>query len=306
MGAAEIAPYLDDAVGGRGADLLDVTGDLLGERLGQLLLHLVLVLLRLHLGGDDRQHAVAQIPDVLGDEHEADAAGDHRDEARQHAADDALADAGRHVGELAAHEQHGGAGDAAARLAQHGARRHLGGALAGIDGDVLAGVAGDGARSRLAVARADKRLQAGERRLGRVATGELHLLADLVADPDRQLLERGLDGVRAVDALGDRRRQLLRLLLVGERLQQVGPAGLLADFLDGEIDAVVDDLVHADAAPLVADGGAVIDAGDAGLQRPHRDALDGGLEGALVTRLAGFVVDLGQRLREGGGDLSGG
>ena len=190
--------------------------------------------------------------------------------------------------------------------AQHRARGHLGGAFAGIDGDVLAGVAGDGARCRLAVARTDKGLQAGERRLGRVAAGKLHLLADLVADPDRQLLERGLDGVRAVDALGDGGRQLLRLLLVGERLQQVAPARLLADFLDREIDPVVDDLVHADAAPLVADGGAVVDAGDAGLQRPHRDALDGCLEGGLVTRLAGFVVGLGQRLSEGGGDLSDG
>ena len=186
VGAAEVAPDLDDAVGGRGADLLDVAGDLLGEGLGQLLLHLVLVLFRLHLGGDDRQHAVAQVPDVLGDEHEADAAGDHRDEARQHAADEALADARRHVGELAAHQQHGGAGDAAARLTQHGARRHLGGALAGIERDVLAGVADDGARGGLAVARADKGLEAGERRLGRVLAGELHLLADLVADARRR------------------------------------------------------------------------------------------------------------------------
>ena len=116
VGAAEVAPDLDHAVGGRRADLLDVAGDLLGEGLRQLLLHLVLVLLRLHLGGDDRQHAVAQIPDVLGDEHEADAAGDDRDEAGEDAADDALADARRHVGELTAHEQHGGAGDAAARI----------------------------------------------------------------------------------------------------------------------------------------------------------------------------------------------
>ena len=162
----------------------------------------------------------------------------------------------------------------------------------------------NGARGGLAVAGADEGLEAGERRLGRILAGELHLLADLVADADGQLLERGLDGVGAIDALGDGGRQLLRLLLVGERLQQVGPARLLTDLLDGEIDAVVDDLVHADAAPLVADRGAIVDIGDAGLQGAHRDALDGRLEGGFVARLAGFVVGLGERLGKGRRDLS--
>ena len=163
---------------------------------------------------------------------------------------------------------------------QHGAGRHLGGALAGVKRDVFAGVADNGARGGLAVAGADERLEAGERRLGRVLAGEFHLLADLVADADGELLERGLDGVGAIDTLGDGGGQLLRLLLVGERLQQVAPARLLADLLDGEVDAVIDDLVHADASPLVADRGAIVDIGDAGLQGAHGDGLDGRLEGA--------------------------
>ncbi len=90
----------------------------------------------------------------------------------------------------------------------------------------------------------------------------------------------------------------MRLLLVGERLQEVAPARFLADFLDRKVDAVVDDLVHADSAPLVADGGAIVDIGDAGLQGAYRYALDGGPEGGFVARLAGLVVGLGQRLRK--------
>ncbi len=89
-------------------------------------------------------------------------------------------------------------------FAQHGAGRHLGGALVGVDGDTLAGIAfDDGARGRLAITGADERLQAGERRLGRISAGELHLLADLVADADGELLQSRLDGVGSIDALGD-------------------------------------------------------------------------------------------------------
>ena len=190
-------------------------------------------------------------------------------------------------------------------FAQHGAGRHFRGALVGVDGDPLAGVAADGgARGGLAVAGTDEGLEAGERRLGHILAGELHLLADLVADADGQLLERRLDGVGAIDALGDGRRQLLRLLLVGERLQQVGPARLLAELLDGQIDAVVDDLVHADAAPLITDRGPIVDIGYAGLQGADRDALDGRPEGGFIACLAGFVVGLGERLGKGRRDLS--
>ncbi len=190
-------------------------------------------------------------------------------------------------------------------LAQHGAGRHFRGALVGIDGNSLAGVAADGgARGRLAVAGTNESLEAGKRRLRHVLAGELHLLADLVADADSQLLECGLDGVGAIDALGDGRRQLLRLLLVGERLQQVGPTRLLAEFLDGQIDAVVDDLVHADAAPLITDRGPIVDIGYARLQGTDRDALNSFPEDGFIARLAGLVVGLGERLGKGRRDLS--
>ncbi len=187
---------------------------------------------------------------------------------------------------------------------QDRAWRHLGGALAGVERDALAGIADDGAGGGLSVAGANEGLEAGKRRLGRILAGELHLLADLVADAHGELLEGSLDRVGAIDALGDCGRQLLRFLLVGERLEKIAPARLLADFLDGEVDAVIDDPVHADASPLVADRGAIVDIGDADLQGPHGDGLNGRLEGRLVARLAGFVVSLGQGLRERRGDLS--
>ena len=97
--------------------------------------------------------------------------------------------------------------------------RHLGSPLAGVECDFLAGIADDGARGGLSVAGAYEGLEAGERRLGRVLAGELHLLADLVADTNGELLERGLDCIGAIDALGNCGRQFLRLLLVGERLE---------------------------------------------------------------------------------------
>ena len=155
------------------------------------------------------------------------------------------------------------------------------------------------ARDRRPVARADERLEAGERRLGRILAGKLDLLADLVADRQRQLLERALHRVGAIDALGDGGRQLLRLLLVGERLHEVCPARLLGDLVGRLVDLLVDDVVEAAAAPGVADDGAVVDLGDAGFQRAYGDRLDGGAECRLVARLAGLIVGLRKRI--GGG-----
>ena len=49
VGAAELEPDLDHALGRLVGDLLEAVADLLGDRLGQLLAHLVLGRLGLHL-----------------------------------------------------------------------------------------------------------------------------------------------------------------------------------------------------------------------------------------------------------------
>ena len=184
-------------------------------------------------------------------------------------------------------------------LAQHRAGRDLGRRLAGINGEFLARIAARRARDRRPVACADESLEAGERRLGRILAGKFDLLADLVADRQRQLLKRALHLLGAIDALGDGRRQLLRLLLVGERLHEVCPGRLLGDLVGRLVNLLVDDVVEAAAAPSVADDGAVVDLGDAGFQRAYGDRLDGGAERRLVARLAGLIVGLRKRI--GGG-----
>ncbi len=57
-----------------------------------------------------------------------------------------------------------------------------GGSLVGIDSDLLARLAGHGAGDRRAVAGADERLEAGERRPARILARELDLAADVAAD----------------------------------------------------------------------------------------------------------------------------
>ncbi len=104
VGAAEFLPDLGDALGGFGRDFLGVFADLLLDRLGQFDADFVLRVGGFHLVGDDRQHAVTEIPDVLGDQDDTDAAGHDGDETADERADDALADAARHVRHLPANE----------------------------------------------------------------------------------------------------------------------------------------------------------------------------------------------------------
>ena len=177
-------------------------------------------------------------------------------------------------------------------FAQHRARRDLGCGLAGVDGELLASVSAGGARYRRAIARADERLEAGKRRLGRILASKFNLLTDLVADRDGEFLERALHLMRAIDALGDGDREFLRLLLVGERLHQVRPARLLGYLVHRPVDALVDDVVEAAAAPCVTDNRAVVDVGDAGFECAHGNRLDGRAERRLIACLTGLVVGL--------------
>ena len=183
-----------------------------GERAGDLLAHLVLGGLALHLLGDDGQHAVAEVPDVLGDQHHADHAGHGGDQPAQHRAEHALADARRHAGNLPPQHQHHGPGDTLLALDQHLAGGDLGAALGRIDGILAARIRAHHAGHRRAVAPPEEGLHALGRGAGGVDDGQLDALADLLADVRRDPLDALLDGIRAIDPLGGRCRQLLRAL----------------------------------------------------------------------------------------------
>src|SRR5262249_51898747 len=154
---------------------------LLADRFGQLLAYLVLGARGLHLARDDRQHAVAEIPDVLGDEHHADTPGDDGHDPGQQRTDDALADAGRHVAELAAYNQHHRAGNALAVLGEHLAGGKLRAGLARVDRVFLAGAGRHHAGDHRAIAPPEEGFHALGRRRSGVDGGKLDALSDLVA-----------------------------------------------------------------------------------------------------------------------------
>src|SRR5262245_44510031 len=115
---AELGPDFDDPGGGGGADVLDAVADVFGEHGRQLVAHLVLGGFRLHLIGDNGQHAMAKVPNVLGDQYEADPTRDHRYQPAQDRADDALANPRRNRGKLAPHNQNDCTGNAFTALEQ--------------------------------------------------------------------------------------------------------------------------------------------------------------------------------------------
>ncbi len=212
--------------------------NLLAERARKLLLHLLARGIGLHLAGDDRQHAVAQLPDVLCNEDDTDAAGHHRDDASQNGADQPLAHAGSHVGELAPNDQHDGAGDALAPLLQHLAGRYLGGALGGVHREFLAGAAADHLGNGGAIALPEEGLHALGRWVGGVHRRLLDALADLLADGNREALDGFLDRLGPlVDPFRGRGGEVLRGLLGGKRFDELHPARLLAQLLDGGLGA---------------------------------------------------------------------
>ena len=118
-------------------------------------------------------------------------------------------------------------------------------------------------------------------------------------------------GVGAVDALGRRGGELLRLLARGQRRPELEPARLVAHLADRPVDLAVDDVVEIAAPPFVGDEGLVVEVARP-VSRPLRvSALDGGAEALLVAGLAGFVFGArhgrgGTRGRHLGEDESGG
>jgi hypothetical protein len=183
MRPPELDPDFHDAVGGSGADVLDAVADVFGEHAREFVAHLVLGGFRLHLLGDDRQHAMAKVPNVLSDQDEADPTRDHRNQPAQHRADDALANPRRDGGELAPHDQNNGPGNTLTALEQDLAGRNLRAELGWIDAELAAGIGTDGARHGRPVAPPKKRLHALNGRSRRVRRGRFDALADLAADP---------------------------------------------------------------------------------------------------------------------------
>ncbi len=119
--------------------------------------------------------------------------------------------------------------------------------------------------------------------------------------PSRHRLDGLLHGVGAVDPLGGGGGQLLRLLARGQRRPQLEPAQFLAHLADGPVDLAVDDVVDVAAPPFVGDQRLVVDVGEAGLQSPARQLLDGDAKAGLVAGLAGLVFGA----RHGGGGAGG-
>ena len=127
------------------------------------------------------------------------------------------------------------------------------------------------------------------RRAGRVDGGELDAFADLLAEPRGQPLDGLLHRVRPVDALGGGGGELLGLLARRQRRPQLEPARLLAHLPDGPIDLAVNDVVDVASSPFVGDQDLVVDAGEAALETPAGQRLDGGAEAVLVRGRARLV-----------------
>ena len=118
-----------------------------------------------------------------------------------------------------------------------------------------------------------------------------------VASPSMRLLH----GVGTVDPLGGGGGELLRLLARGQRRPQLEPAQFVAHLADGPVDLAVDEVVDVAAPPFVGDQRLVVDVGEARLEAPARQRLDGGAEAVLVAGLAGLVLGA----RHGGGGAGG-
>ena len=110
---------------------------------------------------------------------------------------------------MPADNEDGRACQPAARLLQDRASRYRARAFGRVDGDAFSGITRQRRSNGVAVSRADELFQALDQRACRVGTRELNGFADVPGDARRQFLDRGLDGIRSVNALGNGRRDLL-------------------------------------------------------------------------------------------------
>ena len=182
---------------------------------------------------------------------------------------------------------------------QNRAGRNVDRAPLRIDRDILTGIAGECVCDGDAIAWTDECLQAVEQRPGGVRARKFDGFADVPGDADGKTFDGGFNGVRPVDALGDRGCEFLRLLRIGERLEPVRPTRLVRDLLDRDVDLRVDDLVEVVVSPLISDERLVIDSLGAIRDRVGGDRDDRGSETGIVSRLAGFVIGAADSLRRG-------
>jgi hypothetical protein len=127
-------------------------------------------------------------------------------------------------------------------------------------------------------------------------------LPDLFAHPGCKPGHSVLDGIRAIDPLCDGGGQLLRALLISQRLEETGPTRLVADLGCGQINAAIDQLVDLTLAPFRAHHGFVIEFRKARFKRLPRYGLDRALKRFVALRLAGAIghVGIGAALRWAG------
>src|SRR5690606_16404217 len=159
------------------------------NRIREFLPYTLLRRVRLHLLGDDGQHAAAKLPDVLCDQHDANAAGHDRHQPPEHRADDAMTDAPRHASQLTADEQADRRRDALAAFDQHRGRRYIRPRRFRIDGELLAGIARHHPRDGGAETGTEERLQALQCRLRRVEGRQLDIAAHVLTYADSELLD---------------------------------------------------------------------------------------------------------------------
>ena len=205
---------------------------------------------------------------------ETDAACRDGDEAGEDAAGEPLADTRGDIRELTADEKNCGAGDALARLLNDRAGRYGRAAGDALEAEIPLHVGRDHSRNGRAVALTQERAQAFERRADGILARQLQRAAHLVADTGRKTFDGGFHGVRAIDALSDGGRDLLRLLGIDQRLSEPRPARFAAHFLNREIDALGEQLIHAETAPLAIDGRAIVERFYAGFERLQRQSFD--------------------------------
>ncbi len=208
---------VDDTIGGVSGNLGDMVADLVGDGSGQFLLDLCLAFCRFQFVGDDREDAIAQVPNVFRNQHEAYATCDHRYEPGQNAAHKALTETTGHIADLAAHDENSCARDPACRLIENATRSDVAARGLCADFELFAGGAGDDARNRRPVARPQERFHAFNRRPGCIGRREFDATADSATDTGGEIFYRRLYRWRAVDPLGQSDRQLPGLVLTAQR-----------------------------------------------------------------------------------------
>ena len=286
MGGLELVPDLQDALGGAGTDVFQMRLQLLGNGSRDFRLDLGLGILGAHFSIDNRKNAAAHIPDILGDQDEANAARHHRNDLAEHRADHALADALGQICQRPARHQDHCARDQPFALDGEVGVGHVGATRAGGLLKRLASIVGHQQRHRCAIARPQEGAHTGDRGRGGVERGQFDAAGNLFSDVGRDRLDGPVHFLRAIGPLRHRGRQSLRRFARGEALQQRRPAGLFLNLGDRLGHALIQRQVRARLAPGDIDQGGKFDPFQAFGDGRERQGVDGVAERFLVRHLA--------------------